>query len=183
MFDRFGYPPTPLAASFSRPRPWTVVLVALVAYATLRPLLGLGHELSVCAVAALLHAVVGTDFWQPIIGWLGLDPIYAGAAIRAAGGVQVDGLAVAGPLGGWLHALLPRMIMSPDAVAAEAGISMVAAPGAPALGRGLSVFGADVLWLVVGLQLAWRWPAKASDVGSARPAYPGPDRRQPPAGR
>ena len=161
---------------------WTVVLAALVAYATLRPLLGLGHELSVCAVAALLHAVVGTGFWQPIISWLGLDPIYAGAAIRAAGGVQVDGLAVAGPLGGWLHALLPRVIMSPDAVAAEAGISMVAAPGAPALGRGLSGFGADVLWLVVGLRLTWRWP-KSVRRWECSACLSRPRSCQPPAGR
>jgi hypothetical protein len=165
VFDRFGYPPGLVAVTASSPRLGSVVLTALAAYVVLRPMLGLGHELSVGAVAALLHAVVGTGVWQPMIGWLGLDPIYAGAAIRAAGGVQVDGLAVAGPLGGWLHALLPRLILSPDAVAAEAGISMVAAPGAPALGRGLAGFGADVLWLVVGLRLAWNWPRKRPTLG------------------
>jgi hypothetical protein len=34
---------------------------------------------------------------------------------------------------------------------------MVAAPGSPTLGRGLASFGADVVWLTVGLWLFWRW--------------------------
>ena len=123
----------------------------------LRPLLGLGHELSVCGVAVLLHAVVSTEIWQPAIGWLGLDPIYTGAGVRAAGGVQVAGLAVAGPIGTWLHGLFPSLILAPDHVARAAGISMVAANGTPALGRGLAGFGADVLWVTAGLWLVRGW--------------------------
>lgn len=34
---------------------------------------------------------------------------------------------------------------------------MVAGPGAPALGRGLASFSADVAWLMLGIALAWRW--------------------------
>jgi len=142
-----------------------LVLLAVGIYIVLRPLVGLGHELSVCGVANLFHAAVDTGFWQPIIAWLHLDPIYAGAAMRAMGGVQVAGLAIAGPLGSWLHGLVPWLVLSPDRVTPAAGISMVAAPGAPALGRGLAGFGADVLWLALGLGLAGNWRERGSTVG------------------
>jgi hypothetical protein len=150
-------PPVPVAPAPSRLAAWKHVLLALLAYVALRPLMGLGHELTVLALAWLAHAAVGTGWWQPLIGLLGLDPIYAGAALRAVGGVQVAGLAIAGPLGAWLHALAPWAILGPEHVAPNAGISMVAAPGAPVLGRGVAAFGADVVWLAVGLGLAWGW--------------------------
>jgi hypothetical protein len=86
-----------------------------------------------------------------------LDPIYVGAAIRAAGGVLVQGFAVGGWLGSTLHALLPSVFLAPAQLAQGAGVSMVAAPGAPALGRGLASFGADVAWLTLGVWLFWRW--------------------------
>ena len=95
--------------------------------------------------------------WEPLIRLSGLDPIYTGAAIRAVGAVQVAGVAVAAPIGSALHWLLPVVFLAPDQVATGAGISMVAAPGAPALGRGLAGFGADVIWLTIGIGVFWRW--------------------------
>ena len=147
------------AAGWSVPR---VLLVGVLAYTLLRPVLGLGHELAVLGLAWGLRLVVETGFWQPLIDLLRLDPIYAGAAIRAAGGVQVAGLAVGGPLGVALHSLIPAIFLNPEQLAPGAGVSMVAAPGAPALGRGLAAFGADVLWLVIGLWLAWGWRQRKS---------------------
>jgi glycosyl hydrolase family 2 len=132
-------------------------LTVLLAYAILRPLFGLAHEVSVALLAWGAHALVATGWWQPAIAWLGLDPVYTGAAIRALGGVQVKGLAIAGPLGTWLHSVWPAVCLAPELVAPGAGVSMVAAPGAPALGHGLAAFGADVVWLVIGGGLFWRW--------------------------
>jgi hypothetical protein len=134
-----------------------VVLSGVVAYVALRPVLGLGHELAVAALASVLHVGVATGAWQPIIQLLGFDPIYAGAAIRALGGVQVDGFAVAGPLGDALSNALPAVFLPPGRVVDGAGISMVASAGAPAIGRGVAAFGADVVWLAIGLWLFWRW--------------------------
>jgi hypothetical protein len=134
-----------------------VPIAGLAAYIALRPLLGLGHELAVAGLARLLHAAVATDAWEPLVRLVGLDPIYAGAAIRAVGGVQVAGLAVAGPIGQLLHSLFPALFLGPETVMRHAAISMVAAPGAPALGRGLATFGADVVWLTFGVWLYWRW--------------------------
>lgn len=146
-------PPNIRRASFSL----SAILGALVAYVLLRPVLGSGHELTVAALASSLHLVIGCGVWEPVIQFLGLDPIYAGAAIRAAGGVQVTGFAVAGPIGAALHAVIPAVFLARDHVASGAGVSMVATPGAPALGRGLAEFGADVIWLVIGLWLFWSW--------------------------
>jgi hypothetical protein len=64
-------------------------------------------------LAWLFHAVVATSLWEPLIQFSGLDPIYAGTAIRAAGGVRVIGLAVAGPIGAFLHAMA-AMARAPD---------------------------------------------------------------------
>ncbi|MBV9582385.1 MAG: hypothetical protein JO057_27685, partial [Chloroflexi bacterium] len=129
----------------------------LLVYSLLRPVLGIGHQLTVAAVAELLHATVASNVWQPLVDRLGLDPVYVGAAIRAAGGVRVVGFAIAGPLGAILHTWLPVVCLGADHVVGQAAVSMVAAPGAPALGRGLTAFGADVIWLALGLWLFWRW--------------------------
>ena len=133
------------------------ILGAGLVYVLLRPILGFGHELVVAAIAHLLRFLVGTSAWEPLIRLLGLDPIYAGAAIRAAGGVEVTGFAVAGPVGQLLHLALPFAFMSPRQVVDGAGVSMVAAAGAPALGRGLAAFGGDVVWLAIGVWLCWPW--------------------------
>jgi hypothetical protein len=92
-----------------------------------------------------------------VIRVLGLDPIYSGAAIRALGGVDVKGFAVAAPFGSFLHTYLPGAFLAPDLATDGAAVSMVAAPGAPAIGRGVAAFGADVLWLTLGLGLFWMY--------------------------
>jgi hypothetical protein len=137
--------------------PLGLLLGGLLAYIALRPILSLGHELAVAAIAGLLHSAVGTPVWEPIIPFVGLDPIYVEAAIRAAGGVSVTGFAVGGWVGSALHTLLPSVFLEANQLASGAGVSMVAAPGAAALGRGLAAFGADVVWLAIGLWLFWRW--------------------------
>ncbi len=146
----------------------TIALVAtgLLAYVLLRPLFGLGHELVVAGLAWTFHAVVSTMLWEPLVRWSGLDPIYAGAAIRAAGGVQPQGLAVGGLLGSVLHGLWPTVFLGADRLAEGAGISMVATPGAPALGRALAAFGADVIWLALGVWLFCRWRLRSWTVAS-----------------
>jgi hypothetical protein len=129
----------------------------LLLYVALRCVLGFAHQLTVAAFAWLLHTLVVSGVWEPLVRSLGVDPIYAGAAIRAAGGVQVDGFAIAGPLGALLHQVLPAIFLAPGQVVDGAWASMVAAPGAPAIGRGLASFGADVAWLTVGMWLFVRW--------------------------
>jgi hypothetical protein len=129
---------------------------ALALYTAARPVFGLAHELSVALVAQLLHLAIATDWWQPVISLLRLDPVYAGAAVRSIGGLQVVGFAVAGPVGAWLHAVAPGLALDPGLASPGAGVSTVAAPGAPALGRVLTALTADTIWLIVGLVLVRR---------------------------
>src|SRR5262245_10481649 len=68
------------------PRRGFPILAGVLAYVALRPVLGLGHELVVVALAQLGHLVAASGIWDPLIRLAGLDPIYAGAAVRAAGG-------------------------------------------------------------------------------------------------
>ncbi len=156
--ERFGKPLVePAPKTRHRPALPRLVLGGLLIYVLLRPILGLGHELVVASLAWLAHLAVASMVWQPVVGWIGLDPIYTGAAIRALAGVQVEGLAVAGPVGAALHALLPTVFLGSDRLADGAGISMVATPGSPAIGRALAAFGADVVWLALGIWLFVRW--------------------------
>jgi hypothetical protein len=157
LAEHYGLLTASPSVSSSRRSAWEPAVVTVVAYVLLRPLLGLGHEMTVAALALLSQFIVGTGAWEPLIRVSGLDPIYTGAAIRAAGGVQVAGVAVAGSIGNALHWLLPVVFLASDQVASGAGVSMVAAPGTPALGRGLAGFGADVIWLSVGLGVFWQW--------------------------
>lgn len=154
LADHYGTRAEPkVARGPSQPSTLLVLLGALLGYVALRPLLGVSHEVIVAVLAWLAHAVIGTNVWEPVIRVFGLDPIYAGAAIRAAGGVEVAGFAVAGPVGGLLHELIPSFFYGPEAVVGRAAVSMVASPGAPALGRGLAAFGADIVLLTIGLHL------------------------------
>jgi hypothetical protein len=158
LADHYGTGTVEPARTTPKRVPGVLLIVStVIMYVALRPVLGLGHELMVAALAQLVHAAIGTGLWEPAIRLFGLDPIYAGAAIRAAGGVQVAGFAVAGPLGQMLHSALPALFLAPDRVVDGAGISMVAAAGAPVIGRGLAAFGADVVWLAAGLWLFLRW--------------------------
>lgn len=133
------------------------VVIGVVLYALLRPALGLGHELTVIGFALGLHRLMQAGFWQLFISGMGLDPVYSGAALRSVGDVQVAGLAVAGPIGEWLHRLLPQLVLDQDRVAPGSGVSMVAVAGASVMGRGLAAFGADVVWITLGLWLLRQW--------------------------
>jgi hypothetical protein len=135
------------------------IALGLALYVVLRPLFGLGHQLLVALVARAIAFVATLPLVRALVGLLGLDPIYANAALEAVGGVQVRGVAVAGALGGWLNSVWPSVFVSPDLVVPGAGASMVAAPGAPAAAQALATYGGDVLFLAVAVWLTWwAWP-------------------------
>src|SRR5207248_4059190 len=79
--EHYGVVPRPTVLKRTGLPTPVVVLASLVVYVVLRPLLGFGHEVAVAGLAAAAHLAIGTGVWEPIIRFLGLDPIYAGAAI------------------------------------------------------------------------------------------------------
>jgi hypothetical protein len=139
---------------------WLVAawLGGATAFLLLRPLIGLAHELLVVALATCLRAAAGAPFWPELISRLPLDPVYTLALVRFAGEIEARGVAVAGPVGGMLHALLPGLFAAPELVAGQWASALVE-PGATVVARGLVGFVANLATLAVGLALfviGWR---------------------------
>ena len=83
-----------------RPSIWIAALLGGTVLALLlRPVLFVSSLFLVRALANLVALGVGQLPW--------LDPVYTQAAFRSLGDAQLQGLAVAGPVGDWLHAQSP----------------------------------------------------------------------------
>jgi hypothetical protein len=63
-----------------------------------------------------------------------LDPVYTRAALRSLADVHLQGMAVAGPPGAWLHSQLPALFAAPERVH-WSPVRFVVAPGSPVLAR------------------------------------------------
>ncbi len=163
--ERFP-PVSPLARPSSMlatlKRMWSGLAFGFILYLLTQPVLGLIRESLVAAFALTLRSFIATGIWQPILTGLRLDPVYAGAALRSLGSVQVSGIAIAGPLGVLLHARLPDIFLAPDQTRSGAFASMVALPGASILGQMAAAVGADVVLLTMGFILMRRASGRTS---------------------
>ena len=126
----------------------------LLLYVVVGPLLAVSHEVTVAGLALALHGFIATGPWESWIIVLRVDPIYAGAAVHSLASIVVQGLAIAPPLGDWLHGSVPAVFLPSGLVRAGAFASLVAAPGADLVAVAACSFGADVVWLAVGFALA-----------------------------
>jgi hypothetical protein len=101
---------------------------------------------SVVRVERLLAARLPTAFDRlPVV-----DPVYTAAALHAATDVRIQGLAIGGPLGRWLHERLPHVLLDPSL--AQHGLARLAvAPGSPILGRLVAAGIAHAMVLAAGL--------------------------------
>lgn len=86
-------------------------------------------------------------------GAIPLDPIYTGTLFLLLSNVQVNGVAVAGPIGQVAHGAWPGLFAAPELVAAGAWASAVIQPGASVLARGLAALSAEVASLAFGMVL------------------------------
>lgn len=120
--------------------------------ALLLPALALAHALLVLGAAALLRSVSDADFWPAVIARFPVDPVYTLALVHFAGEIEARGVAVAPPLGGLLHALAPGLF-APTPPATGAWTSVLLAPGATVIARGLARFAADLAILALGVVL------------------------------
>jgi hypothetical protein len=92
-----------------------------------------------------------------------VDPVYTRAAQTSLEDVQIRGLAVIGPPGDRLHALLPDLFV-PAALAHWSLVRLVVEPGSPVLGRLIASGFAHAVVLAAGLLLlryGWRRHAPA----------------------
>lgn len=145
-------PAAPLARRGTLALPaWGVWIAALVG--------GSAIGLLLC-VAFFLFAVQATGVVALVIGALltlvpAVDPVYTRAALGTLSSVQVDGLAVAGPAGAWLHTALPNLVVSPDRVQGTL-VRLAVEPGGAILGRLMAAWLAGAGVLGVGLMAVWK---------------------------
>ncbi len=89
-----------------RPLTWSAaLLLGSVLGLSLRLLLFLIATFEVQSVAGVAGVVL------PLLP--AVDPVYGHAAVTSLGDVHVQGLAIGGPLGSELHALLPALVVDP----------------------------------------------------------------------
>lgn len=127
-------------------------------YVLSEPVLSLVRELGITALVLSMHAVVAGEWWRSLVLASGLDPVYTGAGIRSLGSMDVQGIAVVGPLGAMLHAYVPVLFAAPDRVTSGAFTSVVVTPGGSVLEHGLVTFAIDLAILVFGI-LCVKWSA------------------------
>jgi hypothetical protein len=124
-------------------------------------LLGLALRLAAfVAAATVVHFVGVLSGVLPALPALSasLDPVYTHAALNSLADLHLQGLAVAGPAGDWLHASLPGVFVDPQR-AHWAPIRLVVQPGSPVLARLVAAALAHATVLGSGLlvaRAAWR---------------------------
>ncbi len=125
--------------------------LGVVLYLAAAPLLAIVHQTVVFSVARLTSGLAWAVSSAGLIRSLPLDPIYTSAMLLTLGGIEIRGIAVAGPLGGLLERLCSSLFEPPDLVASGAWASAVVEPGATVLSRWISGFAADSALLAVGI--------------------------------
>src|SRR5919202_5540645 len=125
-------------------------------------LVGLGLRMALFAVGAVLLRRVGESgaALPENVSWL--DPVYTHAALRSLADLHLQGLAVGGPPGEWLHSAWPavfadpaRAHLSPVRIVVERGSPVLARLVAAALAHA-GVLGAGLLLVRRGLRRR-RW--------------------------
>jgi hypothetical protein len=134
----------------AHPRSWTTCLGAVL----LGALVGLGLRLAVFQAAATSLGSL-SQLSSAVLNQLPfLDPVYTQAAVGSLVNLHVQGLAVAGPPGDWLHARWPAAFV--DSSRAHWALARLAIqPGSAVLARLLASGIAHATVLGVGLLLAW----------------------------
>jgi hypothetical protein len=120
--------------------------------------LGLLLRLAAFVVAASLVQLVGVlSGVLPALS-ASVDPVYTHAALNSLADLHLQGLAVAAPVGDWLHATLPGVFVDPQR-AHWAPIRLVVQPGSPVLARLVAAALAHASVLGAGMlvaRAAWR---------------------------
>jgi hypothetical protein len=140
------------------------IALAVIIAATLVPVAAFVQQALLLAAAALLRTV-SMLIEVHILSHAPLDPVYAGAALRIAGGIETDGLAVAGGPGSLLHWAAPSVFGSPELVAPGAVVSALILPGATVMARALATLLATAVSLVLITEVSRGASAIATTLG------------------
>lgn len=117
------------------------------------PLISLFHEMTVLVAARALRLASSSPVLEwPIKSLVG-DPVYSQIALEMIGNAEAHGIAVSGPIGQLLHAVLPALFDDPNLVIEGAWISAVVASGSSGVSQLLVVASADGLLVFLGVLL------------------------------
>ncbi|MDO8691201.1 MAG: hypothetical protein Q7R39_14535 [Dehalococcoidia bacterium] len=141
---------------FTRPA-WLLrsALITLPAWLLLAPLLSIVHQTLVLMIAASLQAVSTSLLLKNALIQAGFDPVYASVLNRTLGNIEARGMAVAEPLGGWLHQLVPQFFVSPNQVVPGAWATALLGEGASLLSSAIAMIGAETILIAMGMTLFW----------------------------
>ncbi|MDP2659329.1 MAG: hypothetical protein Q8R28_01185, partial [Dehalococcoidia bacterium] len=130
-------------------------LITLPACLLLAPLLSIVHQTLILVVAASLQAVSLSLLIKNALIQAGFDPIYASVLNRTLGNIEARGMALADPLGGWLHQLVPQFFASPDQVVPGAWATALMGDGVSLLSSAIATIGAETILIAMGMTLFW----------------------------
>ncbi|HEX8968442.1 MAG TPA: hypothetical protein VF937_11200, partial [Chloroflexota bacterium] len=141
----------PACGAAPRPLVWLAALLG-------GSVLGLGARLASFIGAALLVRGIGVLIARLVPLLPSLDPVYTHAAGRSLADLHLQGVAVASPLGDWLHTVFPSLFV-PAARSHWAYVRIAVEPGSPVLARLLASGLAHAAVLSAGLLIVrygWR---------------------------
>ncbi len=117
------------------PYPIPALLGASLAYALLYPLLTLLHALIILAAAEALHGLATFGLVDRLAGLGPGDPVYKSVVLWTLAGIDPQGIALAGPLGAWLHAHFGTTCAAPELLPAGKWVGTAIADGATLLAQ------------------------------------------------
>lgn len=98
------------------------------------PILALLHELLIIIVAVLISSLANGDFLYQSVKQFLASPVHARIMVETLGGVQPQGIAVAGIPGKFLHGIAPSLFVDPNTLALTGWVSAIVNKNSTVLG-------------------------------------------------
>ncbi len=145
-----------VASSFRRARravDSSPALAAATLCLFLTPVTSLAHGVATLAIARFLQAIGHWGLFRHLAVVLRFDPVYASVLDKTVGNIEVQGIAIAGPLGNALHTLASGLFAPPNQVTGGALTAPLVSSGASLLALTLAEAGGEALLIALGLAL------------------------------
>jgi len=119
----------------------------------LTPIITLIHQIATLAIAGFLQAIGHWGLFSHLAVATSFDPVYASVMDETLGNIEVQGIAVAGPLANALHNLASGFFASPEQATGGALVTPLVSGGASLLALTLAEAGGEVFFIALGIAL------------------------------
>ena len=119
----------------------------------LTPIITLIHQIATLTIAGFLQAIGHWGLFSHLAVATSFDPVYSSVMDKTLGNIEVQGIAIASPLGDVLHKLASGLFAAPDQVAGGALVTPIVSNGASLLALTLAEAGGEVFFIALGLAL------------------------------